>query len=229
MEMFGVPSRVMSDRGPHFAAAWWQTLCACMGVRVAYGQAYHHQANGRAEVAGQQVIRCLRNLITDLEEEKVAWVELLPKVLRFIHDTPGESGLSPYEIVFERHRPLARLPYTPQRSAKNASEFIRETKERDEKVAAKLNAEHKARAEAINKKRLEPPSFRIGEQIWYRPERQPGTDKLSQEWRGPGIVKGREGRYAYIVELSPGARQHAHRSQLRPHIADLRLSPYIMR
>ena len=64
-EMFGIPSRIMSDRGPQFAAAWWKTMCAALGVRVAYGQAYHHQANGRAEAAGQQVIRCLRKLIAD--------------------------------------------------------------------------------------------------------------------------------------------------------------------
>ena len=52
-DMFGLPSIISSDRGTHFTSAWWQTLCAFFGVTVAYGQAYHHQANGRAENAGQ--------------------------------------------------------------------------------------------------------------------------------------------------------------------------------
>ena len=64
----------MFDRGHQFADAWLRTMCAALGVRVAYGQAYHNQANGRAEVAGQQVIRCLRNLIADEEEEDAVWV-----------------------------------------------------------------------------------------------------------------------------------------------------------
>ncbi len=54
-EPFGIPSIVTSDRGPQFATAWWNTLCAQVGVRRANAQAYHHQANGRAEVAGREL------------------------------------------------------------------------------------------------------------------------------------------------------------------------------
>ncbi len=53
-DIFGIPSVVTSDGGPHFIGGWWQTLCAHFGVRIAYAQAYHHQANGFAEVAGQK-------------------------------------------------------------------------------------------------------------------------------------------------------------------------------
>ena len=56
--------------------------------------------------------------------------------------------------------------------------------------------------------------------MWYKSERQPGTDKLEPMWRGPGVVVGREGHFSYVVEWSPGKRQHAHRSQLKRHIAD---------
>ena len=219
-DMFGIPSRVMSDQGPQFAAAWWRTMCAALGVRVAYGHAYHHQANGRAEVAGQQVIRCLRKLIADEEEEGAAWVELLPKALRFIHDLPGEAGLSPYEIVFGRHRPLALLPYPIAKQAPDSVAFMKEMEERDKRMAHKLNEEHKMRADRINKRRLEPPPLKVGEKVWYRPERQPGTDKLAPEWRGPAIIKSREGKYSYTVELTPGSLQPAHRSQLQPHVED---------
>ena len=47
----GIPSVVTSDRGPHFAGAWWRTMCALHGIRHAYAQAHHHPANGRAEKA----------------------------------------------------------------------------------------------------------------------------------------------------------------------------------
>ena len=40
-------------------------------------------------------------------------------------------------------------------------------------------------------------------------------------WKGPGIVVERVGRFSYVVELKPGSRQHAHRSQLKVHIEDL--------
>ena len=49
---FGIPSVISSDQGSHFISTWWTTLCSLLGIRQAFSQAYHHQANGRAERAG---------------------------------------------------------------------------------------------------------------------------------------------------------------------------------
>ena len=87
-------------------------------------------------------------------------------------------------------------------------------------MAVKLNEEHKTRAELINKRRVDPPPFKVGDKVWYRPERQPGTDKLAPEWRGPAIIKERVALRSYIIELTPGSLQPAHRSQLQPHVED---------
>ena len=123
-DMFGIPSVISSDQGSHFTSAWWQTMCALSGVTVAYGQAYHHQANGKAENAGQQLMKKLKKLIADRSIPEVSWVELLPRALRAIHDAPGESGYSPFELLFGRHRPLANLPYQPERETQEAKDFL---------------------------------------------------------------------------------------------------------
>ena len=59
---FGVPFIISSDQGSHFVNTWWQNMCALMGIRQAFSQAYHHQANGRVERAGQQIMEILRKL-----------------------------------------------------------------------------------------------------------------------------------------------------------------------
>ena len=64
-ENFGVPSVVTSDNGPHLASAWWQTMCARLGIRGVYSQAYHHQANGRAEVHGKIFKKYNKKLIDE--------------------------------------------------------------------------------------------------------------------------------------------------------------------
>ena len=104
---FGIPSVISSDRGPHFVSAWWKTLCAHMGIRQAFSQAYHHQANGRAEVAGQQIMEVLRKLQC---QDKIGWPEGLPQVLDKLHDLPGESGYSPYEFRFVAHDQSLEYP-----------------------------------------------------------------------------------------------------------------------
>ena len=35
-QIFGIPSIVSTDKGSHFTSAWWQTLCAELGIRHAY-------------------------------------------------------------------------------------------------------------------------------------------------------------------------------------------------
>ncbi len=112
---FGVPSLILSDQGSQFVGSWWKTLCALLGIRHAVSQAYHHRANGRAERAGQQLFERLKRIQI---EAKICWVEAMPQVLDRLHDTPGEGGLSPYQILFGRERPLAAIPYTPRKSVR---------------------------------------------------------------------------------------------------------------
>ena len=95
---FDIPSFLTSNQGPQFAGAFWRTLCAQLGVQSAYAQAYHPQ------VSGKTFKTWLRKIS---EGGKVCWVELIPHLLRKYHDMPGVSGLSPYEIVYGRQRPLA--------------------------------------------------------------------------------------------------------------------------
>ena len=118
---FGIPSLITSDQGPQFVGGWWKHMCSQLGVHHAYSQAYHHPANGRAEVAGQQLMERLRLLHTD---HKINWVEALPLVVDRIHDLVGETGYSPYEIVFGRSRPLGNLPYRPERFCEDAQQFF---------------------------------------------------------------------------------------------------------
>ena len=162
----------------------------------------------------------LTKMVKDPLEPGVSWVELLPKALRHLHDTPGEAGLSPYEVVFGRHRPMAGLPYKPVREAEDAMAFMRKMKEQDEAVAKRLNDIQLKRAVSTNASRREPPPLKVGSKVWYHPEPQPGRDKLEPRWKGRGIVLRRVGAHSYVVQLKTGAEQEAHRSQLRPHFED---------
>ena len=111
--IFGIPSILTSDQGSHFTSEWWKTMCAELGIRHTYSQAYHHRANGRVEMAGQQIKEYLRKILT--EEKHRTWVDALPQALDRLHDAKGQCGLSPYEILFGRSRPLGNIPYEPDK------------------------------------------------------------------------------------------------------------------
>ena len=83
----GIPSVITSDRGPQFVGAWFTGMCAGLGVRQAFSQAYRAQTNGRAETARRQILDWLAKLTA---EEDLGWVEALPIMLRQCHDAVGE-------------------------------------------------------------------------------------------------------------------------------------------
>ena len=97
----GIPSVITSDLGSHFIGGWFRALCSQMGIRQAFSQAYRAQANGRAERGGRQIIEWMEKLSV---ESDINWVQALPKVLQQFHDSIGESGFSPYFLMFGRNR-----------------------------------------------------------------------------------------------------------------------------
>ena len=79
----GVPSIITSDQGPQFISAWWETMCARLGVRQAFSHAYFPQSNGRAEVAGRVLKDMLRKMHN---EEGINWVVAPLRALKIHHD-----------------------------------------------------------------------------------------------------------------------------------------------
>ena len=76
-----------------------------------YAHVGHHQANGRAEVAGK-ILKILMRKIQNKHPE-MTWVHSLPIALRHLRTTPGESGLSPYQIVLGREPLRLGIPLIP--------------------------------------------------------------------------------------------------------------------
>ena len=143
-EIFGIPSVVTSDQGPQFTGQWWKTMCAKLGVRMAYAQAYRPDSNGRAEIAGKSLIGRLRKLQA---EDKISWVEALPRALWAYHNTPGESGLSPFQIVFGRERGEAGTPTPEIRECESAKMFFENMNDTDQKIANIMNEKHEKKQE----------------------------------------------------------------------------------
>ena len=131
----GIPGIITSDQGTQFVSQFFGTLCARLGIRMAYSQAHRPQANGRAEVAGRVVQDLLRRLFLDGE---VNWVEALPRALRIHHDTLDHYlGMSPYEAIFGRTKAMGGLPWDVEMEFEDAKEFFQRMEKIDARIAEK--------------------------------------------------------------------------------------------
>ena len=216
-QIFGLPDVITSDQGSHFVSSWFEALAAGLGIRQAFSQAYHHQANGRAEMAGQQLMEKLRKMHAD---EGINWAECLPAALKQIHDTPGISGLSPYQILFGRERNAPNLPYEPPRECEDSQAFLSRMGDIDTRVAQILYETHEKRARCENAKRPDTEVFKPGQRVWYRRPEGSG-DKLDSRWLGPALIVRRIAENSYEVQITDERIINAHTSFLKPYVADL--------
>ena len=95
--------------------------------------------------------------LDDSDRGEYTWVECLPQVLDRLHDTPGEGGLSPYDILFGRERPLAGVPYRPPVDCEDSVAFFARMKAIDKVISATLMEKHAKRQEVVNRDRKHPP------------------------------------------------------------------------
>jgi hypothetical protein len=216
--LFGIPRVVVSDKGPQFAAAFWKTLCGHMGVQNAYCHAGYHQGNGRAEVAGKILKQFMRKIQT--QHSDMNWVEVLPLALKHLQRTPGESGFSPYQILFGREPLHPGIPFLQSPECADASSFFQRISDLVKKVADILNSLHSKHFDTLNKERKTPSPFQVGQRVWVLRPRGLSADKLQSWWIGPCPIVSRIGEMSYEVEIKPGHVISLHRSQMKQHFDD---------
>ena len=209
----GVPGIITSDQGSQFVAQWWETMCYRLGIRAAFSQAHHPQANGRAEVAGKVLIDLMRVLMLDHQQN---WVEVLPRALRIHHDTVDPTmGITPYKAVFGRERSLGGLPGNLEKECPEPAEFFDRMAELDRMIAKKMALAHEKIARQVNGRRRRRPPYAVGDWVWVIRPKSVGGMKLQTWWRGPYRVARRVGESCYVVRLRPREELEVHADQLK--------------
>ena len=120
--VFGVPVKLLSDRGANFTSSLVEELCAAFGIQKCRTTAYHAQCNGQVECFHQTLFRMIGKLTHD---KKAQWEQHLPELLQAYNSTRSAvTGYSPHYLMFER---CPRLPvdyYFPTVSAFERSRHV---------------------------------------------------------------------------------------------------------
>ena len=62
--LHGLPTDVISDRGPQFTSVFWREFCCVVGATASLSSGFHPQSNGQTERVNQDLettLRCLVN------------------------------------------------------------------------------------------------------------------------------------------------------------------------
>ena len=94
IKLHGLPSVIISDRGPQFVAKFWRKLCESLDIEVRLSTAYHPQTDGQTERLNQTLEQFLRCLLSTVNSD---WVSCL-SIAEFAYNNHNHSstGFSPF-------------------------------------------------------------------------------------------------------------------------------------
>jgi len=68
-KLYGLPKRVISDRGPQFIALFTKELYRLLGIRVFSSTAWHPQTDGQTEHINQELDQFLRLFVNKQQDD----------------------------------------------------------------------------------------------------------------------------------------------------------------
>ncbi|KAJ8374999.1 hypothetical protein SKAU_G00055790 [Synaphobranchus kaupii] len=163
VRLHGIPSDIVSDRGPQFSSRVWRAFCAALGASPSLSSGFHPQSNGQAERANQDLGAALRCVTV---RNPASWSRFLPWV-EYAHNSlkSASTGLSPFECALGYQPPLLST-----QEAEIAVPSVRAHVLRCKNIwrltrTALLHANSRSQRLA-DLHRTAAPQYRAGQQVW---------------------------------------------------------------
>ena len=118
--LHGLPRKIISDRGPQFAADLFRGILKGLGVESALSTAYHPQTDGQTERLNQEIEAYLRAFCSQRRDDWVQWLPIAEYALNSrVHSA---TGYSPFYLTFgyepQFHVPANPNTYVPEADAR---------------------------------------------------------------------------------------------------------------
>lgn len=112
-KIHGLPTDIISDRGPHFRAHFWKSLWTLLGVTVKRSTAYHPESDGQTERVNQTLEQYLRNYVCGRQDN---WAGLLPFAeFAYNNSEHAATRCSPFFAIYQTHPRADFLDYSKAR------------------------------------------------------------------------------------------------------------------
>ncbi|GBE89916.1 Transposon Tf2-6 polyprotein [Sparassis crispa] len=188
---FGLPDRIISDRGPQYASKVFQELNRLLQIRSSMSTAYHPQTDGETERVNQELEIYLRLYCGNNPE---TWADRLPD-LEFCHNTREHSArkMSPFYIMmgYEPRGLPSVFPSTNIPSVEFRLDML-------QKIRLEALAMHElARQQMADRVRQGSPKFTLGQKVWL------DSRNLKVNYASRKIAPKREGPFEIVEVIGP--------------------------
>jgi hypothetical protein len=201
---FGLPDKIISDRGPQFASHSFRELLKLLGITSSLTTAYHPQSDGATERMNQEIEDYLSIYCASYPED---WSTVL-HTLEFTHNNRRHADRThtPFELMFGLS-PIA-IPLSYEHSKYPGIEDRMKTLQRNREEA--LAAHELARSRIANRKQSTFTPFKEGQKVWLdaRNLKTLYHKKMAPKHEGPFEIIEVLGPVTYRLKLPKTWRIH---------------------
>lgn len=216
---FGLPEKIISDRGPQFASKVTQSICKALNIRSALSTAFHPQTDGSTERVNQEFEQYLQAFCNG---SMTNWPELLPTA-EFAHNSKEHSATkkSPFELLMG-YQPRFQPRIIPNPLIPTAKQHLLQIEQSHEEAKASLTLAAEEMRKQEDKWGLEKPKLTKGDKVWLDGKnlklRYPKM-KLAPKKQGPFVITEEIGTVNYRLKLPKTWKIHPvfHASLITPY------------
>jgi hypothetical protein len=224
--LHGLPTTIVSDRGPQFVSEFWKHLNKRLQIQSLLSTAAHPQTDGQTERFNASLEQYLRAYVSYLQDD---WSEWLPLAEFAANSATSEStGISPFFVTYGFHPRMGFEPIEPDNSRpaiRDSEQFAQKMKDISEHVRSELIASQARYEGQANRKRRPARHYKVDQFVWLdsrnirtlRPQK-----KLDWKNLGPFRITEVISPYAYRLDLPASMRIHPvfYVDRLRPAAQD---------
>jgi hypothetical protein len=224
-KLHGLPTTIVSDRGPQFVAQFWKHLTRRLRINALLSTAFHPETDGQTERLNAILEEYLRAYITYLQDD---WAEWLPLAEFAANSNRSDTtGISPFFANYGFHPRMGfePVPADNRPVTRDAEAFARKMEDVIDYARSAMTAAQARHEEAANRSRQPARQYRVGQLVWLdarniktlRPQK-----KLDWKNLGPFRIAQIVSPHAYKLDLPASMRIHPvfHVSLLLPAADD---------
>src|ERR1700734_95526 len=212
---FGIPDKIISDRGPKFASKAFTELLKLLGIKSALSTAYHPQTDGTTERVNQEIEAYLSIYCASHPED---WPTTL-HTLEFTHNNRRHADRqhTPFELMFGESPVAIPLSFENTKYPVMEDRMRALIRNREEALAA----HELARSRMADRRKLTFIPFKKGDRVWLdsRNLKTIYHKKMKPKREGPFSITEVLGPVTYRLQLPATWRIHNvfHAALLRPY------------